>query len=282
MLQPRPNRIATLALVTTLMSISWGLRAAPVPALTADQIIGRAVEKSAHPRPLPHSYSYLKKTLTEELNAQGKIKERKQKTWEVRLAPDHSYGRLVDVNGRPPSGSDLKNNSQNETNANEVLGPFKPREGGRSFLTADLVSRFDFSLAGDSQVNGRNAFQLNFQPKNPAPPRRRPVDRLLNNVTGTLWVDAEEFELAKAQVNLRSEVAFWGGLLGSLKKLAYTVTRTRVADGLWLNATSSGDFEGRKLFNPMHVRTSSKILDLKVIAGQQGPKRAISIDGSRH
>ena len=84
------------------------------------------------------------------------------------------------------------------------------------------------------------------------------IDRLLNRISGTLWIDAEEFEVARAQISLGSEVDFLGGLVGSLKKLAYTMTRTRVGDGLWFNTLSSGDFEGRKLLDSMRIKTKSQ------------------------
>jgi len=54
----------------------------------------------------------------------------------------------------------------------------------------------------------------------------------LNRISGTIWIDADEFEIARADVRLGSEVDLLGGVVGSLKKLAYTMTRTRVADGV--------------------------------------------------
>ena len=89
---------------------------------------------------------------------------------------------------------------------------------------------------------------------------------MLNQLSGTVWIDAQEFELARADLHLTSPVDFWGGLIGSLKHFFYTVTRTRVADGLWVKTTASGDFEGRKLLEPMRIRTKSEIKDLRLQA----------------
>ena len=55
-----------------------------------------------------------------------------------------------------------------------------------------------------------------------------------------------------------SEVDFLGGVVGSLKKLAYSMTRTRVGDGFWFNTLSTGDFEGRKLLDSMRIKTKSQ------------------------
>jgi len=57
-----------------------------------------------------------------------------------------------------------------------------------------------------------------------------------------------------------------GGVLGSLKKMAYTLMRTRLADGQWFNASSSGDFEGRKLLDSTRVKTSSRSTNFRPLA----------------
>jgi hypothetical protein len=114
-------------------------------------------------------------------------------------------------------------------------------------------------------MNGRTAYEISFQPKNPAPPSHHVLDRLLDRLSGTIWIDAEEFEIARADIQLRSEVNLLGGVVGSLKKLAYTMTRTRVADGLWFNTSSSGDFEGRKLIDSMRIKTKSESRNFKPV-----------------
>jgi hypothetical protein len=121
-------------------------------------------------------------------------------------------------------------------------------------------------LIGKTNLNGRTAYQIAFQPKVPEPPVRRIVDRLLNRISGTLWIDTEEFEVARADIHLRSEVDLLWGVAGSLKKLAYTVTRTRVGNGIWLNSFSSGDFEGRKLLESMRVKLRTQTSNFHALA----------------
>jgi hypothetical protein len=88
----------------------------------------------------------------------------------------------------------------------------------------------------------------------------------MNRLSGTVWIDAQEFEIARADLQLGSEVTLLGGLAGSLKKLAYTMTRTRMADGIWLNSFSSGDFEGRKLIDSMRIKTKSHATGFKPLS----------------
>jgi hypothetical protein len=99
------------------------------------------------------------------------------------------------------------------------------------------------------------------------------MDRLLNQLSGTLWIDAEEFEVARAEVSLQSEVNLLGGLIGSLKKLAYTLERTRVAEGVWFSTLANGDFQGRKLLDPTHIKTKSQSVHFHRVAMNEGGEK---------
>ena len=230
--------------------------------LTADQVIAKAVVRSQRVQSKSSQpvYTYTKVTVTEELDSAGKVKERKEKAYRVFFEGGSTRLKLVEVNGHPANEADLKKQADNESNLRQIGGSSKSAKGDarENLLTPELVSRFSFKLLGQTQLNGRNAYQIAFQPKSPEPPVRRMVDRLLNRISGTIWIDADEFEIARADVRLGSEVDLLGGVVGSLKKLAYTMTRTRVADGVWLNSFSSGDFEGRKLLDWMRIKTRSQ------------------------
>jgi hypothetical protein len=169
------------------------------------------------------------------------------------------------VNGHTPTDEDRKKQSDNESSFRQLLGQSKTVKGDNreNFLTPDLVARFDFAFVSQTNLNGRAAYQISFTPKSPEPPEHRLADRVLNRVSGTLWIDADEFEVARAEVFLNSEVNLLGGILGSLKKLAYMLERTRVADGIWFSTLSSGDFQGRKLLDSTHIKTKSESVNFK-------------------
>src|SRR5437868_2850386 len=88
--------------------------------------------------------------------------------------------------------------------------------GGENLLTAEEVARFKFTLLSQKAINGRQAYEIAFEPKRPGSPVRHIIDRLLSRISGSLWIDAEEFEIARAQISLSSEVDFLGGVVGSL------------------------------------------------------------------
>jgi hypothetical protein len=213
-------------------------------------------------------YTYTKVTVTEELDGTGKVTDRQERMYEVQFQSGSTYLKLVELNGKPLAPSDMKKQAENESKFYRLLGQSKNGKGDRreNFLTADLVARFDFTLACREEMNGRPAYQLKFQPKNPPPPSRHIIDRFLDRMSGTLWIDTEDFEIARVDIRLGSQVDLLGGVLGSLKKMAFTLMRTRLADGQWLNVSSSGDFEGRKLLDSTRYKTSSRSINFKPIS----------------
>ena len=240
------------------------LGTAPLRAQTnpsVDEIIRNAVTRSQQgaKKATRSDYTYTKVTLRQEFDPSGHVKEHKEKVYQVSFQEGLTRVKLLSVNGRPPAENDVKEQSENDSNARQLLGSSKSERGDQreNLLTPELVERFDFTLIAQTNLNGRMAYQVTFQTKNPEPPVRHMIDRFLNRLSGTIWIDAEEYEVARADINLRSEVNLLGGVIGSLKRLAYTITRTRVADGIWLNTYSSGDFEGRKLIESLRIKTKS-------------------------
>jgi hypothetical protein len=254
------GRIALYCLLLALLGIRQDLQAQT--ALSADEVIQKAVARTrqAEAGTGKPGYTYTRASVTEELDATGKVKEHKEKVYQVLFKDGMTHVKLLEVNGHPAGETDLRKQSDYESTAHLLLGQSKSRAGDNRerFLTPELVSRFDFKLEGLSEINGRAAYQIAFQPKNPEPPIHRVIDKLLNRISGTLWIDADEFEVARADIQLGSEVDLLGGVAGCLKHLAYTMIRSRITEGVWLNSFSSGDFEGRKLLDSMRIKTTSQ------------------------
>lgn len=231
--------------------------------LSAEQIVQKAVERSAsvnkvHARP---DYFYDKQTFREDFDGDGILKERTEKRYEVTVQSGLSYLKLTQVNGRVLPPAEQKKQNEREIAERQKMTDGKPGQKGderENFLTADLVSRYQFTLLDQKNVNGRNTYLLSFKPRSGELPNHKLTDRFLNQIAGKVWIDAADFEIAHAELHLRGEVTLWGGLIGTLRQCSYTLERTRLADGSWFNASSHGYFEGRKLLSPMAIRTRSE------------------------
>src|SRR5436190_14834478 len=261
-----------IAFACCLLGLMTGPRAnlRAEAALSAAEVIGKALTRAQHTQAGAGKpdYTYTKVSVTEELDATGKVKEHKEKVYQVLFRAGMTHVKLLEVNGHPPGEGELRKQSDNDSTVRQLLGQSKSGGGDNreNFLTPELVARFDFEVVGQDVISGRTAYRIAFQPKNPEAPVHHMVDKLLNRISGVLWIDAEEFEVARAEIQLGSEVDLLGGLVGRLKRLVYTMIRTRITDGLWLNSFTSGDFEGRKLLDSMRIKTKSQSSNFRPLA----------------
>jgi hypothetical protein len=234
----------------------------PQHLLAPDAIMQKAVERAESPasRELRPNYFYNKHTVTEDLDLKGHVKDRKEKLYEVKVESGMSYLKLLQLNGQSLSSVELKKQEEKEVAERQKMTDTKPGNKGderENFLTAELVQKYDFRFADYTTFKGRTTYVLTFEPKSDLPSKKL-TDRFLNQMAGTVWIDAEDFEIARAEIHLKAEVTLWGGLVGTLRHCRFTMERTRMPDGVWFNSLSHGIFEGRKLLEPMLIRTRSE------------------------
>ena len=154
----------------------------------------------------------------------------------------------------------MKKTEAREAAERQRLMDAKPGAKGderESVLTADLVNKYRFTLLDNKPLNGRDCYRLKFEPRGNLPVHKL-TDRFLNQISGAVWVDTREFEVARFELHLDSEIALWGGLIATLKQCNFSLERTRLPDGVWLDSFSHGLFEGRKLLEPLLIRTRSE------------------------
>jgi hypothetical protein len=230
--------------------------------LSADDIIARAVERAQSPanHALRPPYRYAKHTVFEELDSQGRLKERREKLYDVRVESGLTRLKLVELNGEPLSATEQQKRDAEDLAQRQKMtdsSSAKKSDERENFLTADLVARYKFTLLHERMLDGRDTYEIAFEPRSAKLPINHLTDRFLNQVAGTVWIDAAEFEIARAEIHLQGEVTLWGGMVGTLTQCSYTLKRVREPDGVWFNGDSHGFFAGRRLLEPMMIRTRS-------------------------
>ncbi|MDB6018615.1 MAG: hypothetical protein JWR19_3104 [Pedosphaera sp.] len=249
----------------------WAVYAQTPAPLSAEEVMQRAVERaeSSDSHIARPNYLYHKHTITEELDTKGRLKEHKEKLYQVMVESGLSYIRLIQINGQSLSVGELKKEDAREAAERAKLADAKPDSKGdnrENFLTRELVAKYKLTLLEQKMIGGRATYVVAFEPKSGELPVKRLTDRFANRMAGTVWIDVEDFELAKAEIHLQGEVALWGGIVGTLKRCNYTLMRTRLPDGTWFNSFSHGVFEGRKLLEPMLVKTMSESSNFQKVA----------------
>ncbi len=255
-----------LAIALLLMGLSFDCRAStefqPLP--PSEEVIAKLLHRAKAIASETNSsrYVYLKTLETEELDDSGNVKSKKEQLYEVKLIGGMPHPRLIRVNGRSLDKEGIQKENASQENARRNMVSEK-RPGRRDMiLSEDLLSRFQYKVEGRETLLGRTTLIVSFKPKEARLPEKKLIDRVLNKLSGRVWVDEQESELAKIDLHLTEEVTLWGGVLGSLKELSMVMDRDRLAEGVWFNKKGVFTIQGRKLFSSLRMRareTASKI-----------------------
>jgi hypothetical protein len=209
-------------------------------------IIRKLGERASDPvlSELRAAVAYDRSSRVDYLNDEHELK--KQVTRLYRVAPENGrpVTRLISINGRPATERDEKKRSSIRETGDK----------SRSLaLSEDLLGRYDFTFTGEQKLNGRRTWMLRFAPKADIDEDGF-FDKLLNAMTGVIWVDVEEGQMAKAEFFLGKKISFFGGFAGAIERLDVTVVQRRVEPNLWLSEAAFIDFSGRKLFSAIRFR----------------------------
>jgi len=188
--------------------------------------------------------AYQRTSRVEYLNDDGSKKRDVIRVYKIAPEDGKPVTRLVSVNGRPAADKEDKKRSA-------------AREAGEKSrtltLTEDILSRFEFTFVREEQFASRPAYVLSFVPKADAKDDSF-LDRLVNAMAGTFWIDKEDYQLAKADIHLSKRVSFFGGVAGAIDKLNLTLIQRRIEESVWLGEAIHIDFAGRKLFSNIKFR----------------------------
>src|SRR5688572_20917690 len=176
--------------------------------LTVEQIVDRAVARAQWASRLKRhtNYVYEKTTTTEEIDGKGRVKSRKEKTVQF----DYGVGTLKELtlDGKAVSEREFKKEAEATADRQQLAKSKSDRrdDNWNQYLTKEFIARYTFELVGREMVAERESYVMSFKPVSDKLPVKQMTDRLLNRLTGKVWIDCREFEIAKAQIDLPGEV----------------------------------------------------------------------------
>ncbi len=239
---------------------------AEAPALTADQVIERLLERSRSTpeRIAAQCHGCVRFSVIEERDSHGEIKERVSREFAVEMHGAHQQLRILRLNERAPSEKEAKREIEHEA---EVRKDYSERKGRKSakgpdFLDEGILCRYSYAIEGTETKQGRVSYVLQFKPKVKGSGKDI-QDRALNLLAGRIWVDAEEFELVGVDAQLTDRLEVLAGLAGDLERLDFTLERCRLPDGFWFNRSLKLRLDGRKLMSHFRVNSVMEQRDFK-------------------
>ena len=248
-----------LVQVCVLVGAILGARGSELPA--ASEVLKRVqarMELNYADAPT-NRYQYTRTNVIEELDGGGKLKKRSVKTYEVLQVQGLPRAKLVAVDGRQLSPSEQRWRVGEEQRLQRTLAQDKAPDYSKPkpWLTDDILERFDFKVTGRTNHLRRLALMVEFTPRKNAP-NRNMADRVVNKISGSMWVDELESEIVRLDLRMTEPVKFWGGLVGQLDRFDFTILRRRSPLGVWFNEASDGLVQLRKLFTSTQFKISEQ------------------------
>ncbi len=268
----RPRRVAWAGAVshTRLMTLGSTLRrmtlacvlgfSALVPAGAAEllppasNVVQRVLLRSQEIAKAPptNRYAYDKKSVVVERDEKDKLLKKTERLFRVSLVSGLPFTRLVKVEGRDLTAKELaKENERENAFRQRVSGTDlkKKARGKEALATRELADQFVFTVVERAIIEGRPTLKVEFKPA-AGVPEKSMVDKVMRRVSGALWVDEAEAELARLEAKVKGPVPLgWFGAIGSLNRFEAKVERKRLADGTWVNSRSRFFIDARKLIS---------------------------------
>ena len=228
-----------MAIVIALAAIA----AAQTP--DAREIVRRSIQAGDENWQVARYYTFLQRTDERQLDSAGRMKSKEVKTWDVTLLEGSPYLRLVERDDRPLPAAEAKKEQEKLEKSNAERSKESPAERQRRIdgyerrrerqrkTMHEVEDAFDFKIAGQDRVKGRDVWILEATPHPGYRPRSRDA-KVLPNVRGKLWIDQRTYHWAKLEAEVIHPVS-WGLFLVRLDEGArIRFDETRVNDEVWL------------------------------------------------
>lgn len=246
------HRLATSAILLLACGFAYGQAdktpPQPVPTLSQDQIralIREASEKDIENDKKQRDYTYIEREEQHKLNGKGETKSIESKTHEIMVLYNEPVERLIAKDDKPLSAKDaakeeeriqkIVDKRKNESEADRkkrLEKQEKEREDDRQFVR-EVTDAYNFRLAGIENLNGRDAWVIDAEPRPGFQPHRKEA-RILPKFRFRVWIDKADTEWVKLTADCIDTVSF-GWFLARIHKGSHIeIDQTQVNEEVWL------------------------------------------------
>lgn len=211
----------------------------------AREIIRSAVAADARNWSLARNYTLLERVELRRLDAHGRVKLSEVRTYDVTLQEGTPYRQLVQRDDRrlPPPEEKREQDSfarsivarRQETEAERArrLSAYEKRPDWQREAWHELPEAFTFRLAGEGKLDGRSVFIIEAMPRQGYQPQS-PTARLFRSLKGRFWVDRQDHQIVRVEVEVIDTISFGLFLVRVAKGSSATLELKCVNDGIWL------------------------------------------------
>jgi hypothetical protein len=233
----------------------------PTPAQLGDRMLARA--KEVDTSGLWSEYEHRRTSVRREFDSDGTLQKQEESRYQMIPKDGLLFPRLLSKDGHQPTASDLKREADRFERSRRRLE--ERRRTGQStsddrMLSPDVLTRFDVTIEGRELQHGRSILRVALKPKPNPPKARTQTDKVLNRLSGRVWIDEQLCDLVRADVRLTEPVSFYA-VIGVARQLRIVYEAQLVEDRVWLPARFDMEMDARRLFSQIRTRQTEEFSD---------------------
>jgi hypothetical protein len=201
-------------------------------------------------------YTYIEREVQNNLDGKGNKKSTEIKTYDILEIYGEQVRRLIAKDDKPLDAKEAakeeekiqkimdkrKNESADDRRKREEK-ELKQREEDRKFVH-EIAAAYDFKLVGTELVGAREAWVIDGEPRAGFVPHMK-ESKFLSKFHGRVWIDKDDLQLAKMDVETLDTVSFGLVLARIHKGTRFILEQTRVNDEVWLPKQVNYKFNAR-------------------------------------
>jgi len=244
------------AMVTAMAAVCCAAaQALPDPAALIKEVQAhqQAVEQ------IRENFTFHEAVRTEELNADGSVRGVTSEDREVFYVNGRRVFRVLKKNGMELSAPEARAEQarvKKLVESDMKAPPVQVRTGTR--LISQILAVTKLSNTRVTALNGRPTLVFDFA-GDPAAKAHGMEQSVAKKLTGTIWVDRADRQVARVEILVAEDYRLAGGLLANIRKGSQlTVEQAPVGDGLWLQTATEEHVAARVLLKSerqnVHIR----------------------------
>jgi hypothetical protein len=211
----------------------------------AREIVRRSVAAYEANWELARNYTFLEREQLRQLDAAGRVKSADTKTYDLTLLDGTAYRRLVERDDQPLPPREAKREQekldrsiaeqrkQTPAQRSRRIAEVEKRRARNLETAREVAEAFDFRIAGEEHLEGRDAWVIEATPHPGYQPRHSNM-RALAHLRGKIWIDKQQYGLVKVEAEV-IDVISWGVFLVRVERGSRLLFEQNwVNDEVWL------------------------------------------------
>ena len=184
-----------IAAGSLFLLIGMNLRAADLP--SANELVQKVLARDEADQKALARYQYHQKVETDWLNSDGTVRHGSSLEMIVHPGEQGDFSIVADGKGGVLSPDQTTDKERKEARDSEKLKA--------NFSLRQLAGRFEIAVSGPETLRGQSAYVLAFSPR-PGQPYSNRIEKVLNNLTGKMWVSTDDYSILQTEAQLAKPV----------------------------------------------------------------------------